>query len=142
MGSPWMSCPFLNRALTRYFIDAMLEDETRLGIQRPDIEPRATEHISEIIAMIQQLRKSITALALLAACGWVSAQPATGPLALKPDAPERYIVVPGDTLWSISGRYTDSPWRWPELWGMNRDQIRNPDPGALVFERHLRRNQL
>lgn len=43
------------RALTRYFIDAMLEDETRLGIQRPDIEPRATEHISEIIAMIQQL---------------------------------------------------------------------------------------
>lgn len=41
--------------LTRYFIDAMLEDETRLGILRPDIEPRATEHISEIIAMIQQL---------------------------------------------------------------------------------------
>ena len=41
--------------LTRYFIDAMLEDETRLGIQRPDIEPRATAHISEIIAMIQQL---------------------------------------------------------------------------------------
>ena len=84
--------------------------------------------------MVQQLRKSITALALLAACGGVFGQ-STGPLALKPDAPERYIVVPGDTLWSISGRYTDSPWRWPELWGMNREQIKNPHliyPGNVI----------
>ncbi|MDQ2075681.1 cysteine--tRNA ligase [Marinimicrobium sp. ABcell2] len=41
--------------LTRHFIEAMLEDETRLGILRPDIEPRATDHINEIIVMIQQL---------------------------------------------------------------------------------------
>jgi cysteinyl-tRNA synthetase len=41
--------------LTRYFIDAMLEDESRLGILRPDIEPRATDHINDIIDMIQQL---------------------------------------------------------------------------------------
>jgi hypothetical protein len=45
-------------------------------------------------------------------------------------------VVPGDTLWGISQRYTDSPWRWPELWGMNKDQIRNPHliyPGAVLL---------
>ncbi|HEU4326156.1 MAG TPA: LysM domain-containing protein, partial [Roseiflexaceae bacterium] len=46
------------------------------------------------------------------------------------------MVVPGDTLWGISQRYTDSPWRWPELWGMNKEQIRNPHliyPGAVLL---------
>ena len=60
-------------------------------------------------------------------------------MVIKPDAPERYVVVPGDTLWGIASRFTDSPWRWPELWGMNRDDIRNPHliyPGAvLVLDR-------
>jgi hypothetical protein len=57
-------------------------------------------------------------------------------LAIKPDAPDRYIVVPGDTLWGISQRYTDSPWRWPELWNMNKEQIRNPHliyPGYVLL---------
>jgi hypothetical protein len=64
------------------------------------------------------------------------AQGPTGPLAIKPDAPDRYIVVPGDTLWGISQRYTDSPWRWPELWNMNKEQIRNPHliyPGYVLL---------
>jgi hypothetical protein len=85
--------------------------------------------------MVQQLRKSITALALFVVGSAVLAQGNQGPLTLKPDAPERYVVVPGDTLWSISQRYTDSPWRWPELWGMNKDQIRNPHliyPGNVI----------
>src|SRR5207248_10336144 len=32
-------------------------------------------------------------------------------------------------------RYTDSPWRWPELWGLNKDEIRNPHliyPGYVI----------
>jgi hypothetical protein len=85
--------------------------------------------------MVQQLRKSITTLIFLVS-GATWAQAPTAPIAIKPDAPDRYIVVPGDTLWGISQRYTDSPWRWPELWNMNREQIRNPHliyPGNILI---------
>jgi hypothetical protein len=89
--------------------------------------------------MVQQLRKSITGLIFFLISAAALAQPAgptTGPLTLKQDAPDRYVVVPGDTLWGISGRYTDSPWRWPELWGLNKDQIQNPHliyPGYVIL---------
>lgn len=45
---------------------------------------------------------------------------------VKADAPNRYIVKKGDTLWDISGRYLDSPWRWKEIWATNK-QIKNPN---------------
>ena len=45
---------------------------------------------------------------------------------LKDSAPDRYIVIKGDTLWSISGRYLKEPWRWPALGKMNEDHIKNP----------------
>jgi hypothetical protein len=86
--------------------------------------------------MVQQVRKSITALGFFLVSLSATAQPAQGPLALKPDAPDRYVVVPGDTLWGISQRYTDSPWRWPDLWNMNKEQIRNPHliyPGYVIL---------
>ncbi len=93
--------------------------------------------------MVLQVRNSIIALAFLVS-GAAFAQapaapasgPATGPLVIKPDAPDRYVVVPGDTLWGISQRYTDSPWRWPDLWNMNKEQIRNPHliyPGYVIL---------
>ncbi|MGQ0544668.1 MAG: LysM peptidoglycan-binding domain-containing protein [Betaproteobacteria bacterium] len=85
--------------------------------------------------MVQQLSKSITLLVFFLLAGAVHGQAPTAPLTLKPDAPDRYVVVPGDTLWGISQRYTDSPWRWPELWGLNREQIRNPHliyPGYVI----------
>jgi nucleoid-associated protein YgaU len=85
--------------------------------------------------MVQQLRKSITALAFFAISATAGAQAPSAPLTIKPDAPDRYVVVPGDTLWGISQKFTDSPWRWPELWGFNKDQIRNPHliyPGNVI----------
>lgn len=58
------------------------------------------------------------------------------PLAeLAPDAPQRYTVKRGDTLWAISRLFLRGPWRWPELWGMNMSDIRNPHriyPGQVL----------
>lgn len=54
---------------------------------------------------------------------------------LAENAPDTYTVKRGDTLWHISGMFLKSPWRWPELWGMNLEQIHNPHliyPGQLL----------
>ena len=55
---------------------------------------------------------------------------------LSPNAPDSHTVKRGDTLWDISRMFLRSPWRWPELWGMNLDQIRNPHlifPGQVLY---------
>ena len=62
--------------------------------------------------------------------------PPVEPLELAASAPDRHIVVPGDTLWGLAALFLKQPYRWPELWQLNRHEIKNPHriyPGQVVY---------
>lgn len=81
------------------------------------------------------MRRIISALFLCISTTVALAQ-SQRPLELVPDAPDRHIVVKGDTLWGISSKFLKDPYRWPEIWRLNDEQIRNPHriyPGQVVL---------
>ncbi len=79
------------------------------------------------------MRKLLSALTLtalaLSAPAWAEA------LEIQENAPDQHVVVKGDTLWDISGKFLTKPWRWPEIWQLNKESIKNPHwiyPGDII----------
>ena len=80
------------------------------------------------------MRRIISALFVSLSTTLAVAQSAA-PIELAPDAPDRHIVAQGDTLWGIASRFLKDPYRWPEVWRLNDEQVRNPHriyPGQVI----------
>lgn len=73
-----------------------------------------------------KLVKNMIAAGIMSSMLCVTAQASNPEPTIKADAPNRYKVKSGDTLWGISGKYLESPWRWKDIWATNK-QIKNPN---------------
>lgn len=88
-----------------------------------------------IVKRLSRGLRTVFAVALLTVATLAAAQGVRG------DHPDTYVVVRGDTLWDIAGRFLERPWLWPEIWQAN-PQIQNPHliyPGDVISLAYLDR---
>ncbi|MDD2776664.1 MAG: LysM peptidoglycan-binding domain-containing protein [Gallionella sp.] len=87
------------------------------------------------------MRKIISLICFLLPAIASAAQPE-----FRPDAPDQHVVVKGDTLWGISNLFFKDPWKWPQLWDVNQNDIKDPHwiyPGNVIrFDRNAGKLQI
>lgn len=77
--------------------------------------------------------KQLLLIILMMTC-WLQASAET---LLRPDHPDKHVVVEGDTLWDIASMFLEDPWLWPSIWEVN-PQVENPHliyPGDVIYLR-------
>jgi nucleoid-associated protein YgaU len=112
----------------------------QLGGREPDFSPArvASSHVEKNGSEVRMFKSSIAFLAagLIAVSAAVAQTASRGNvLEIAPNAPDTYVVQRGDTLWSIASKFLKEPWKWPQIWRLNKDQIKNPHliyPGEVV----------
>ena len=80
----------------------------------------------DVVSLVRRSSRACASSVIAAVFAALPLLASADTLELKPDHPDRYTVVKGDTLWDISGRFLTEPWRWPEIWEDN-PQIKNPN---------------
>lgn len=109
----------------------LLEQAIRLAVARLSGESRVMQ------AGVRQTVKLMVAVVLAASLGFSSTASVAqndSKLELREDAPKRYVVQQGDTLWALANRFLKDPWRWPLIWQSN-ENVANPHlifPGDLL----------
>lgn len=94
-----------------------------------------TDHLRPVSGLTALCVAALLALASQPAAGQGPRSQTGDRIVLHEDAPERYVVVRGDTLWDISAKFLRDPWLWPEVWEIN-PQIDNPHliyPGDVIY---------
>ena len=77
------------------------------------------------------LRAFLAAASIAAVPAVLAAQQSAGSNAV----PQTHAVVPGETLWSLAQRYFANPYRWREIYDLNRSVIQDPHwiyPGQVL----------